>query len=348
MKLTARYSKHTLQFLRPAGTSRGEYTTKDSWFIFISDGEKTGIGECSLLKELSIDDCPDFEEKLAGVCDQINNDIYKFDQLLYEFPAIQFGLETALLDFHNGGNHILFPAEFTEGREGIVTNGLIWMGDKNYLRQQIAEKIEKGFSCIKLKIGAIEWPTERELIAEMRRQFSASELIIRVDANGAFSPVQAMKILSELEKLKVHSIEQPIKAGYWDEMANLCAVTPVPIALDEELIGILPKEKKRKLLKKIKPQYLILKPGLLGGFRTSDEWISLAEEEGIGWWATSALESNIGLNAIAQWTFTKKNPLPQGLGTGMLFSNNIESPLILAGEKLFYDTSKSWGLIGKG
>jgi len=348
MILTARYSKHTLQFIRPAGTSRGEYTTKVSWFIFITDGERTGIGECSLLNELSIDDRPDFEEKLAGVCDQINNDIFNFDQPLYEFPAIQFGLETALFDLQNGGNHTIFPSVFTSGAKGIITNGLIWMGDKVYMREQIGEKLKKGFSCIKLKIGSLDWTTEHELIAEMRRQFSASELTIRVDANGAFSPLQAAKILPALEKLQVHSIEQPIKAGQWNEMAELCAKTPLPIALDEELIGIYPVEKKKRLLETIKPQYLILKPGLLGGFNATDEWISLADEMNIGWWATSALEANIGLNAISQWVFTKHVTIPQGLGTGMLFSNNIKSPLTLVGEKLYYDISKSWGLIEKG
>jgi o-succinylbenzoate synthase len=343
MKLKAQYKKHTLQFLRPVGTSRGIYTTKDSWFLFLSIGEKTGIGECSLLKGLSIDDGPNFEQKLTEVCDQINKDIFNFDQPLCEFPAIQFGIETALLDLKNGGIHNLFPSEFTQGKVGIVTNGLIWMGDKTYMRQQIAQKLEKGFSCIKLKIGAIDWPTERELINEMRCQFSASELTIRVDANGAFTTHQAPEVLEELEKLKVHSIEQPIKAGLWEEMAKLCETSPIPIALDEELIGIFPKEKKSELIQIIKPQYLIIKPSLLGGFRASDEWISLAEEMYIGWWATSALESNIGLNAIAQRTFTKNNPLPQGLGTGMLFSNNIDSPLTLQGEKLFYDATRIWG-----
>jgi o-succinylbenzoate synthase len=343
MIVKARYQKYTLQFLRPAGTSRGIYITKDSYLIFLSDGQKTGIGECSLLKDLSIDDRPDFELKLEEICTDINQGAFHFDSHLHRFPAIRFGLETALLDLQNGGSRKLFPTAFTQGKEGIVTNGLIWMGDKTYMRQQIAQKLNHGFSCIKLKIGALEWPTERELIAEMRRQFSASELTIRVDANGAFSPLQAQKVISELEKLKVHSIEQPIEAGQWDEMAKLCDNTPVPIALDEELIGIFPVEKKSELLKTIKPQYLILKPGLLGGFRASDYWISLAETMDIGWWATSALESNIGLNAIAQWTFTKNNPMPQGLGTGKLFSNNIDSPLTLIGEKLFYDANQNWG-----
>lgn len=345
MKIKATYRKHTLLFHHPVGTSRGAYNSKDSWFLFLTDGEKTGIGECSLLKGLSFDDRPDFEHKLEDICFQINQETFNFEQPLFEFPAIQFGLESALLDLKNGGKHILFQSEFTQGKTGIVTNGLIWMGDKKSMRQQIAEKLEKGFSCIKLKIGAIDWETEKEIISEIRRQFSASELTIRVDANGAFTFQQAKIVLSELAKMKVHSIEQPIKAGQWDEMANLCSSTPIPIALDEELIGIFPVDKKRELIKTIKPQYIILKPSLLGGFKASEEWISLAGEMNIGWWATSALESNIGLNAISQWVFTKNIDLAQGLGTGLLFENNITSPLTLVGEKLFYDGNKSWGKI---
>jgi o-succinylbenzoate synthase len=348
MKLTATYKKHTLQFQRPAGTSRGIYKTKESWFIFISDGEKTGNGECSLLKGLSIDDHPGFEQKLSEVCDQINKETFNFEETAFEFPAIWFGLETAILDLKYGGQYIFFPSKFTEGKAGITTNGLIWMGDKTYLRQQIAEKLDKGFSCIKLKIGAIDWESEKEIIAELRQQFSVSELTIRVDANGAFTLKQATNVLLELAEMKVHSVEQPIKAGQWDEMANLCSSTPIPVALDEELIGIFPKENKKELLQTIKPQYLILKPSLLGGFKASEEWITLAGEMNIGWWATSALESNIGLNAISQWVFTKNVSIPQGLGTGMLYSNNIDSPLTLVGEKLFYDVNKKWGhrLIG--
>jgi o-succinylbenzoate synthase len=342
--LLATYFKHTLQFLRPAGTSRGVYTTKESWFIFLSDDVNTGIGECSLLKGLSIDESPDFELKLTEICDLINRSIFNFDQPLDEFPSIQFGLETALLDLKNGGRQILLPSEFTEGKTGITTNGLIWMGDKTSMRKQISEKIEKGFTCIKLKIGAIDWDSEKKVIAEIRRQFRAKELTIRVDANGAFTFQQAKIVLSELAEMQVHSIEQPIKAGNWEEMAELCSSTPTPIALDEELIGIFPKENKKDLLQTIKPQYLIIKPSLLGGFKASEEWISLANEINIGWWATSALESNIGLNAISQWVFTKNTSMPQGLGTGMLYTNNVDSPLNLVGEKLFYDAGKKWDL----
>ena len=346
--MKASCTKHTLQFLKPAGTSRGVYITKDSWFLFLSDGTNTGIGECSLLKDLSIDDYPDFEEKLKQVCEDINAGKFNFDQPLFDFPAIQFGLETALLDLKNGGRKILFSSNFTEGKTGIVTNGLIWMGNKTEMRKQIARKLELGFSCIKLKIGAIDWGAEKELITQMRHQFKEPELTIRVDANGAFTLEQATKVLSELAKMQVHSIEQPIKAGQWNEMAKLCSNTPTPIALDEELIGIYPFNKKRQLIEIIKPQFIILKPGLLGGFEASDEWIKLAEKNNIGWWATSALESNIGLNAISQWVFTKGISTQQGLGTGMLFSNNIDSPLTLHGEKLFYDLNKNWGTIEHG
>ncbi|MFA9392284.1 MAG: o-succinylbenzoate synthase [Prolixibacteraceae bacterium] len=345
MRIKATYRKHTLQFLKPAGTSRGIYTSKDSWFLFLSDGNKTGIGECSLLKDLSIDDRPDFEEKLNNVCAEINAGSFNFELSLFDFPAIQFGLETALLDLQNGGNRILFPSEFTGGKIGIQTNGLIWMNDKTTMRKQIARKLEQGFTSIKLKIGAIDWTSEKELIAQMRHQFKATELIIRVDANGAFSPQQATEMLSELAEMQVHSIEQPIKAGQWKAMAKLCSNTPTPIALDEELIGIYPLAKKQLLIESIQPQYLILKPGLHGGFKASEEWIRLAEENKIGWWATSALEGNIGLNAISQWVFTKNITMQQGLGTGMLFSNNIDSPLTLHGERLFYDPGKNWGMI---
>lgn len=342
MKLHAKYTRYTLRFLRPAGTSRGTYTAKDSWFIFLSENGVTGIGECSLLSDLSIDARPGFEEKLQQICNEINSNRFNFDNPLYEFPAIQFGLETALHDLKNGGKHILFPSLFTDGKDGIATNGLIWMGDKKYMGQQIEQKLEKGFSCIKLKIGAIDWESERELIAEMRKQFSASELTIRVDANGAYTPQKATEVLSELAEMSVHSIEQPIKAGNWEEMAKLCENPAIPVALDEELIGVFPYEKKQELIETISPQYLILKPGLLGGFTASDEWIELATERNIGWWATSALEGNIGLNAIAQWVYTKNVTTQQGLGTGLLFSNNIDSPLTLQGEKLFYQSDKKW------
>lgn len=346
--MKASFIKHNLQFKRPAGTSRGTYTTKDSWYISLTEGENTGIGECSILRDLSIDDRPDFEQKLIDICDEINFSEYDFETPLTAFPAIQFGLETALLDLKNGGIRTPFPSNFTQGKTGIPTNGLIWMGDKKYMREQIAEKLDRGFSCIKLKIGALNWSTEKELITSMRSNFSEKELTIRVDANGAYDMQKAEEVLNNLATLKVHSIEQPIKAGQWENMQKLCQSTPTPIALDEELIGVYPLNKKQELLETITPHYIILKPGLLGGFQSSDEWIELAEQNNTGWWATSALESNIGLNAISQWVFTKNVEMQQGLGTGMLFSNNIDSPLTLKGEKLFYNPSNKWGEIERG
>lgn len=342
--MKATYKKHTLQFLCPAGTSRGVYTTKDSWYLFLSDGEYTSVGECSLLSDLSIDDRPDFEDRLNSVCEEINSGIFNFENMLYEFPAIQFGLETALLDLQNGGRHILYPSLFTTGEKGITTNGLIWMGDFDYMKKQISQKLDIGFSCIKLKIGAIDWEHERQLITEMRKQFSESDLTIRVDANGAYNKEKAIRVLHNLSALKVHSIEQPIKAGDWATMAELCSLTPVPIALDEELIGIQHRQDKLEMLEIIHPQYIILKPSLIGGFKSAEQWIDLAQNDNIGWWATSALESNIGLNAIAQWVYSQDVTMPQGLGTGMLFANNIDSPLTMRGEKLHYKPTERWGI----
>jgi L-alanine-DL-glutamate epimerase-like enolase superfamily enzyme len=217
------------------------------------------------------------------------------------------------------------------------------MGDKAFMKEQISEKLEQGFRCIKLKIGAIDFETELDLLKNIRSEFSSKEVELRVDANGAFSPEEALEKLSRLAELELHSIEQPIKPGQWEEMAKLCEKTPLPIALDEELIGVFEREKKQWLLKTIKPQYIILKPALVGGFSGSEEWISEAEQNQTGWWATSALESNIGLNAIAQWVYTKKTSMPQGLGTGKLFTNNILSPLFMEGEKLGYEVGKAWG-----
>lgn len=340
--LTATYRKYTLNFIRPAGTSRGTYHTKDSWFLKLDDGENFGVGECSVLQGLSLDDRPDFENRLTRLCASINAGNYDFNDRLADFPSIQFGLETAFRDLLNGGKRLVFDSSFSRGESGLVTNGLIWMGDTKFMLDQIAEKFKKGFSCIKLKIGSLNWKSELDIIRSMRHSFPASELSIRVDANGAFSEQEVRWVLDDLAALEVHSIEQPIKAGQWETMARLCAASPVPVALDEELIGVSDFAGKQRLLETIRPQYLILKPALLGGFSASDEWISLAESSGIGWWATSALESNIGLNAIAQWVSTKETTLPQGLGTGLLYSNNIGSPLTLVGEQLWYDTRKNW------
>lgn len=332
--MEATYLKYLLQFKRPSGTSRGVLLDKETFILTVSEEGRKGIGECAVFRGLSFDDRPDYEEKLKWLCENINLDEAFLKEELKEFPSIWFGYEQAVLNLRNGGN-LYFPSEFTEGKSAITINGLIWMGDAAYMEEQIQDKLKKGFHCIKLKIG-VDWKSEHIILQKLREKFSKDQLELRVDANGGFSKDEAIVVLQQLADLHIHSIEQPVKAGNWDDMAELCAKTPTPIALDEELIGIIDPEKKKQLLEKIKPQYIILKPALVGGFSGSDEWISLAENQNIGWWITSALESNIGLNAIAQYTFTKKNPMPQGLGTGALFVNNFESGLELKNELLWF------------
>ncbi len=330
--IIATYKKHTLIFKRPAGTSRGTLTTKDIWLISVFDDnnpEIKGIGECSPLKGLSIDDMSGYEAKLNEVCKSINDFSKSFHSSLIDFPSIRFGLEMALVNLKTGEKQLYFPSKFTGGEDSIEINGLVWMGSFDFMKQQIIEKINAGFSCIKLKIGAIDFDKEIELLRIIRKEFSAGDIEIRVDANGAFSPETALEKLKILSEYNLHSIEQPIKQGQWDKMAKLCEKTPLPIALDEELIGINDKVIKRKMLQTVKPQFIILKPSLTGGFKASEEWIELAENNGTGWWITSALESNIGLNALAQWTYTFGNKIPQGLGTGQLFTNNFKSSLFI-------------------
>ena len=346
--LKAEVIKYPLIFKQPGGTSRGVLTEKDSWFIKVfkeADPSIFGLGECSIIKGLSYDDRPDLDNLVFASAENINT--YN-PQKHPELPALNFAIETALLDLKNKGKRILFPSEFTTSEKAIPINGLIWMGEPDFMRKQIREKVEQGFNCIKLKIGAIDFETELGLIKEIRKEFSAKEIEIRVDANGAFHPNEAMEKLSRLSKLELHSIEQPIRAGQFTQMAELCEHTPLPIALDEELIGVFDYAEKKVLLEIINPQYIILKPSLLGGFQQSEEWIKLAEEQKIGWWTTSALESNIGLNAIAQWAFTLNNPMPQGLGTGQVFSNNIDSPLVIESGHLKYSLNKDWDLNALG
>ncbi|MBN2175700.1 MAG: o-succinylbenzoate synthase [Bacteroidales bacterium] len=353
--LKAAFKKYTLRFKQPAGTSRGVYTHKDSCFIRVFDDidpDIFGIGECGLLKGLSNDDLPDYETKVGEVVENITNFNYYLDKGLVQYPSIRFGLEMALKDLkiqgESGlpGSRILFPSDFTQGKDFIEINGLVWMGDFYFMRKQVKEKIKSGFKCIKLKIGAIDFEKELELIRSIRKDFKPSDIEIRVDANGAFSPEEAMEKLKLLAELGLQSIEQPIRQGQWEIMASLCEKTPLPIALDEELIGIFNMDEKKKLLETVKPQYIILKPSLAGGFAASQEWIDLVKHYNIGWWVTSALESNIGLNAIAQWTYTQGNPLPQGLGTGQLYHNNFISPLSIERGKLKFDPIKEWILNG--
>lgn len=342
--MKASYKKHILNFKRPSGTSRGVLNTKETYFLILKTDDGFGVGECGLLRGLSIDDRPDYEEELAGVCENLELGVSEADlyEALEEFPSIQFGVETAFKSLHSDNPFKLFPSEFTRGEAAIPINGLVWMGDKVFMKQQILEKHKEGFTCIKMKIGAIDFKTEIELLKSIRTEFSASEVELRVDANGAFSPKEALEKLKVLSDLQLHSIEQPIKQGQWQEMARLCEETPLPIALDEELIGIFSEDEKNKLLETVKPQFIILKPSLVGGFRGSDTWIDLAEKHNAGWWITSALESNVGLNAISQYTFTKNSKLPQGLGTGSLYTNNIDSPLKVSKGALHYNINAIW------
>jgi O-succinylbenzoate synthase len=340
--LKATYQKYILDFKRPSGTSRGILTQKETWFILLEKAGKRGIGECGILRTLSIDDRPDYEEKLKWVCEHIHLGIDKLWEDLMEFPSIQFGLETAFLSLESKNPFVLFPSEFTSGQKDMEINGLVWMGKESFMKAQIEEKLAHGFRCIKLKIGAIDFEKELGLLRFIRQHFDENTIEIRVDANGAFNSNEALDKLNQLAEYKLHSIEQPIEKDQHDSMTVLCKSTPFPIALDEELIGIFSKEKKRKLLEKIKPQFIILKPSLIGGFRGAQEWIAIAEELQIGWWVTSALESNIGLNAIAQWTFTLQNPLPQGLGTGGLYTNNFDCPLEVIKGRLHYNSTLVW------
>jgi len=338
----ASFQKYILHFKEPSGTSRGLLRSKETWFLKIEDGQHVGIGECGMFRGLSCDDRPDFETKLQWLCDHIHLDVETLYSELTEFPSLQTGLEMAFKSLTSEDPFILFPSEFTQGKESIPINGLVWMGDQRFMKEQILQKLKEGFRCIKMKIGAIDFPSELELLKFIRREFPASDVELRVDANGAFAPSEALEKLKRLSDYDLHSIEQPIKQGQWDKMARLCAETPLDIALDEELIGIFSEEKKLELLKTVQPQYIILKPSLIGGFSGTDQWIQTAEDHKIGWWMTSALESNIGLNAIAQFTFKQQNEMLQGLGTGELFTNNISSPLHMRRDQVHYDPIGKW------
>jgi o-succinylbenzoate synthase len=338
MRYTCSFEKHILHFKKPAGTSRGYLTEKPAYFIHIKDSETAvdGIGECSILPGLSIDERPDIEDKLKEVCELLNQDQQlHVPENLEQWPAIVFGLETAILDVQHGGKRLLFDNAFSRGEKGILINGLVWMDNIEGMWQQVQEKIAAGFPCVKLKIGALDFASELNLLERIRDKYPDAE--IRLDANGALRHDEALNKLQQLSEYHIHSIEQPVKQGQYELMAELCKASPIPIALDEELIGVTSREGKINLLDTIQPQYIILKPSLIGGFASADEWIALAEERNIGWWATSALESNIGLNAIAQWTASKNISLPQGLGTGSLFTNNIPMPMeIKKGELLLH------------
>lgn len=334
------YQKYTLKFKQPAGTSRGVLFEKESWFITAQLDNKLGIGECGLLRGLSVDDRDDYEDKLKWACQNFNLTEEELAFELREFPSIFMGVETAKRSLHADQPFILFPSDFTAGKASIAINGLVWMGSESFMHEQMLEKLVQQFSCVKMKIGALDFESELKLLKELRER--APKIEIRVDANGAFSVKDALAKLEKLALVGIHSIEQPIATKQWDFMAHLCETSPIPIALDEELIGVFDVEHKKLLLKTIKPQYIILKPSLMGGLRGSEEWVHLAENENIGWWATSALESSIGLNAIAQWTYAMNVQRPQGLGTGSLYTNNFESPLLVAHAALHYNPELPW------
>lgn len=331
------YCPYMLKFIRPAGTSRGILTEKPTYLIKIYDEnnpEVFGLGEASVFPGLSLEADGRYEYKIVELL--ANMALGKSTDLL-RFPSLQFGLEQALLDFSNGAKGIYFPSPFTDGKEGILINGLVWMGSIDEMRERVQEKLNQGFRCIKLKVGAIDWQTELELIMALRADHPSERLEIRLDANGGFPEEDALRRLNQLARYDIHSIEQPVKPGNPDLMAELCKLSPVPIALDESLIGMYTSGAKEMLLDYIMPAYIILKPSLCGAFSGAKEWIDLASQRGVGWWVTSALESNIGLSALAQWVATLSTEIPQGLGTGALFANNFPSQLCLEKEILRFD-----------
>ena len=340
--MKASYKKHILYFKRPSGTSRGILKEKETWYIILQDNDQLGIGECGLFRGLSSDDLPEYEEKLQWVCDHIQMGLNALLSELIMFPSIQFGLEQAFLSVASDDPFILFPSNFTAKELPIPINGLIWMGDTAFMIEQIKQRISEGFSCIKLKIGALNFDKELAVLKHIRQKYTKDQIEIRVDANGAFSFHEALGKLEQLAALDIHSIEQPIQAGNPNHMQLLCKESPLPIALDEELIGVANETNKQELLQTIQPHYIILKPSLVGGFKGSEEWINLANSLHIDWWITSALESNIGLNAIAQWTYTLNSGMLQGLGTGSLFTNNFESPLEVKNGQLRYNRNTPW------
>ena len=347
------WQSYTLNFRFEAGTSRGILKKKNAFFIkVLVDGEKIGIGECCVLSGLSYDDKPGFLEKLEETCVALElasaASYSELQQLmvslgLEDWPSIKMGVETAFLDIWNGGRRVIFDNDFIRG-EPIPINGLIWMGKKEFMLEQIQNKLAEGYTTLKMKIGAIDFESELAILKFIRSKFGPRDISIRVDANGAFKPEESLFKLEQISQYHVHSIEQPLTPGLWHEMASLCINSPIPIALDEELIGLLPDDDRCRMLDTIKPQYIILKPSLLGGFQNTDKWIKLADQRSIGWWITSALESNIGLNAIAQYTYGKRNKMEQGLGTGQLFENNFPSPLRIKRGCLHYDPLAHWDL----
>ncbi len=335
------WRKYELKFTEPRGTSRGWFKVKPSWYLLGRDetSQSTLIGECGLLPGLSIDDKPEYERILSRVVESLNDEGEMPD--LTDWPSIEFGLEMFLAHRDSKNLAQIYPGSFSKGKD-IQINGLIWMGPKENMLSQIRNKLDSGFRCIKLKIGAINFDDELYLLKSIRKEFGPDQVTLRVDANGAFSPEDAPDKLKRLADLQLHSIEQPIASKQWEKMAELCRTSPLPIALDEELIGVNSYESKKELIDAIKPQAVVLKPSLLGGFKRTNEWIELAQSADMEWWITSALESDIGLNAIAQFTSSFNPSLPQGLGTGALYTNNFQSPLEVRGEYLHYNSERAW------
>lgn len=331
--LQAQYCPYRLDFRFEARTSRAVMHHKDTYFIRLYDTDApevtVGVGECPLFAGLGADDRPDYEVRLVAAC---RNPEKALDE---EYSSIRFGFEMAL-------GRVASDVSWLAGEFGIPTNGLVWMGDKTTMASRIDEKLEQGFKVLKLKIGGINFEEEIDLLTSIRRRYAPETLEIRLDANGSFSPENAVERLERLSRFSIHSLEQPVKAGQPEEMRRICKISPVPIGLDEELIGTRSPSEAESLVGFIRPQYLILKPSLCGGFACSDTYIAIARRHGIGWWATSALESNIGLAAIAAWVSEKRPSLPQGLGTGLLYGNNIESPLEMCGERLWYNPDTNW------
>ncbi len=338
----------TLHFKQPAGTSRGVYTTRHSYYVTISnEAEKPGVkgvGECATLPDLScatMSSDAEYLKTLRAFCDMIEQ-VGKIPyEMMRPYPSMLFGLESAMLQYQANGSTALFDTPFGRGEEGITINGLVWMGTFDEMYERLEEKLKLGFHCVKLKIGAIDFMKELDLVKHIREAFTKDQIELRVDANGGFTPSNAMARLEALAKYDIHSIEQPIKQHQWRDMARLCKESPLPIALDEELIGVNMKSMKEALLDTIQPAYIILKPSLHGGMYGSKEWIEMANKRGIDSWITSALESNVGLNAIAHFCEQIYGPnisMPQGLGTGQLFTDNIEMPLEIKGDKLWYNT----------
>lgn len=348
-------SDRTLHFRQPAGTSRGVYTTRHSYFLTLTDDEHPGacgVGECATLPDLSCDAKPEYAVALRQICQMVcQMGRIPFD-MLRPYPSITFGLETAFAEYFHAVGMVakdnlwaegLYDTLFAQGKEGITINGLVWMGSYDEMLGRLEEKLRAGFRCVKLKIGAIDFGQELELVRQIRRRFSSSEVELRVDANGAFAPDEALGRLETLARYDIHSIEQPIRRGQWPKLAELCRETPIPIALDEELIGVNVASMKEALLDVVRPKYIVLKPSLHGGMYGCDEWVRLARERRIGSWVTSALESNVGLASIARYCARTYGPyveMPQGLGTGLLFTDNIPMPMEIRGDKLFFSRVK--------